>query len=310
MSDIKSRNNRYNTDRDYAEESEVRRRPAGSRKKKISKKKLKRMRQLAITGLIITTLVLITTFIFIFNCLSDKEELRDQGIAEFEKGNYEQAEQLLKDSVAEKQWFSESMDLDSRVYIAECALKSEDYARAISLFTELKDKYSDKEFIEERIAFADAMKSFSVDKDYAAAAAKLEPLAAKGNDGLYMYLGACYGKLGEDEKMLSAFETYISKYNMNSFIAYELSSYYLGIDENDKASEMINLGYKSGDTEYEYLLKYNEAVILEKKMNYNEAFNIINSLHSEYPDNEEIEKEYDFLYSRINIDEEPVNSDN
>ncbi len=310
MSENSNTNNRNSINSVYEENGEIRRKPSGTRKKRISKKKLKRMRQIAISGLIFTTLVLIITFIFIINCFSDKEELRDRGIAEFEKGNYQQAEALLKESVAEQQWFSDSMDLDSKVYIAECALKSEDYARAISLFTDIKDEYSDKEFIDERIAFADAMKSFSTDKDYASAAAKLEPLAANGNDGLYMYLGACYGKLGEDEKMLSAFENYISKYSMNSFVAYELSSYYLGIDENDKASEMISLGYKSGDTEYEYLLKYNEAVILEKQMKYNEAFNIINSLHSEYPDNEAIEKEYDFLYSRINIDDEPVNSDN
>lgn len=275
-----------------------------------SSRKKERMKKIAITGLIISVISIIATIIVIINCTSYKEELREQGIAEFNSGNYEKAEQLLQESIDEKQWFSKSMDIDSKVYIAESTLKRGDYTKALTLYNELlnSNEYSNKEFLKDRIEFADAMDTFINQKDYSSAAAKLEKLIEKGDSSLNIYLGACYANNGDGDKMQAAFDNYINDYGMNTYVASQLASYYVGIGDDAKASEYIQQGVYSGDDKYMYLLEYNKAVILERQKNYAEAYKIISELHLAYPDNIDFEKEYDFLNSRVNIDETPVNA--
>jgi hypothetical protein len=276
---------------------------------KRKKARQQRIKRLIITGLVILALIIAATAVVVVNCISDKEELREQGIAEFERGNYEKAEEYFQNSLNEKQWFSSSMDVDTRVYIAESALKRGDYPRAIELFTDLRDgenKYSNKDFLDGRIEFADAMDTFINKKDYTSAAGKLENLIAKGDTSLNIYLGACYANSGDAEKMMDSFNKYTDEYGMNSYVASQLASYYVGIGDNATAADYIQQGIYSGDDDYMYLLQYNQAVILERQRDYEGAFAIMSELHTVYPDNPDFEKEYDFLYSRINVDETPV----
>ena len=269
------------------------------------------IKKLAITGIVFCIALIAATIIIAVNCTSDKESLRDKAIVEFERANYEKAEELFNQSLEEKQWFSSSMDSDTKVYIAECTLKRGDYPRALELFNELlSDEHADKEFVQGRIEFADAMDTFINQKDYNSAATKLENLIAKGDNSLNIYLGACYGNNGEGDKMIECFNKYTEEFGMNSYIAAQLASYYVGIEDYATASDYIQQGIYSGDDKYFYLLDYNKAVILERQKDYEGAYAIISDLHLAYPDNKDFEKEYDFLYSRINIDEEPVNPGN
>lgn len=270
------------------------------------------IKKLAITGIVFCVALIAATIIIAVNCVSEKESLRDKGIVEYNRGSYEKAEEYFNQSLQEKQWFSSSMDLDTKVYIAESTLKRGDYPRALELFNELLsvDNYPDKEFINSRIEFADAMDTFVNQKDYSSAATKLEKLIEKGDNSLNIYLGACYGNNGEGDKMIDCFNKYTDEFGTNSYICAQLASYYVGIDDYATASDYIQQGIYSGDDKYFYLLDYNKAIILERQKDYEGAYQIISDLHLAYPDNKDFEKEYDFLYSRINIDEEPVNPGN
>ena len=63
--------------------SEVQKR---KKKRKMSKKKRKRLRQLAVMMTFVTAAVLVLSLIIVINCISDKEDIRDKGIAEYKQG--------------------------------------------------------------------------------------------------------------------------------------------------------------------------------------------------------------------------------
>ncbi len=287
--------------------SEVQKR---KKKRKMSKKKRKRLRQLAVMMTFVTAAVLVLSLIIVINCISDKEDIRDKGIAEYNKGNYEQAISLFNDSLAEHQWFSRNMDLDTKLYIANSYMELKQYDKARDLYKELRDEtsfYLDKDYLDTMIPLASALYSFTTEKDYSKALPELEEAVAAGHDQLNMYIGVCYAELGNSDKMLECFNKYTDKYGMNTFIAYELSAYYLSINDLTSAESYIEKGMGCEDDEYKYLLKYNRAVLMEINKDYQSAFDIVSQLRTDYPDNEDIEKEYDFLYTRVNIDKEPVN---
>ena len=54
---------------------------------------------------------------------------------------------------------------------------------------------------------------------------------------------------------------------------------------------------------------YNSIVLSEQKLDYETALEKATELIEEYPNNETYQKEYDFLYSRINVNTEPVHKD-
>ncbi len=280
------------------------------KKKKMSKAKRRRLRQLAVMMFFVTVAVLVLSLVIVINSISDKEEIREKAVAEYNKGNYEEAVSLFNKSIDEKQWFSRNMDLDSKLYIADSYMALKEYDKACELYKELRDEtsfYLDKDYLDTMIPLANALYAFSTEKDYSKALPELEEAVAAGHDNLYMYIGVCYGELGNSEKMLESFKNYTDKYGLNTFIAYEISAYYLHQGDLTSAESYIDKGMECEDDDYKYLLKYNRAVILEINRDYKSAYDIVSQLHADHPENEDIEKEYDFLYTRVNIDKEPVN---
>ena len=63
----------------------------------------------------------------------------------------------------------------------------------------------------------------------------------------------------------------------------------------------------SADGIYKDLLQYNQVIILETQGKYDEAFQMIAALHTQYPENTDMLREFTFLDSRINTDPQPVN---
>ena len=69
---------------------------------------------------------------------------------------------------------------------------------------------------------------------------------------------------------------------------------------------IINKGLSAGDDLYKDRVMYNSIVLSEKKLVYETALDKATELIEEYPNNETYQKEYDFLYSRINVNADPV----
>ena len=88
----------------------------------------------------------------------------------------------------------------------------------------------------------------------------------------------------------------------------QLSSYYMNNGDYETAIGYINDGLQSGDDLFIDKLQYNQVVYYEKKHDFNKAYELMNELYKNYADNVEFKAEYDYLYTRVNINPNPVNS--
>ena len=76
------------------------------------------MRRLIVLYAFIALIVIAFLIFFLSKTMSSKEANREEGITQFKQGNYDQAISAFQRSLAEEQWFSSEMDLDTRMYLA------------------------------------------------------------------------------------------------------------------------------------------------------------------------------------------------
>lgn len=286
-------------------------RKAALRRNDIERQKIKRRKRrkkLAVNYTIFTLIVAAFMFFILNNMISDKEELRKKGIDAYNNGNYSEAIEAFTASLNEEQWFTKNMDLDTRIYLGDCYLQLNQYGDAQAVYIELKSlnhgNYNE-EYIDSLVGAASAMVDME-NGNYDSAAAYLTEAVNEGNTWMNLYLGACYEKQGDYGHMMACYHDYLLSYPMNTYIAYQISTYYLNAEDYSSAKDYIDKGLSAGDTAYLSFVKYNEIVYYEQILDYTTAFAKAKEYINAYPDNEAGRKEYDFLYTRINIDPEPV----
>ena len=267
-----------------------------------------RKKKLALIYVFGTLIILITIAVFVALLRSDKEKLRDEGIEEYKAGRYDKAIELFKESLDENQLFSKKMDLDTRMYLGTAQMKTGRYMDAEKTFIRLhkdNDGTLDDARIDMFLGLAQVMQGYG-DMSPDTVIPKYEEAVKYGNYTALLYLASSYYEKERYEDMVQAYEDYITHVGLNSYVAYQLSSYYLSTGDYEKALAYVNDGLESGDDLYEGDLRYNLAVIYEKDHDYDNAYQIIKELYKSFPDNEEYRAEYDYLYTRVNIDPNPV----
>ena len=262
------------------------------------------------------TLVMAGIVYFIFRkCWSDKERFRVLGIEAMEKGSYEEALGLFRSSLAEEQWFSGDMDLDTKMYIGACYLRTKRYGDAAEMYRSLTKESSsvlDRTVIASLLETAEANQLALSMSDGKATpptdetVERLENLATE-DSRMFIYLASAYNRRGEYDKAREVLLKYCQENSLNSYVAYELSSAYIREDNLAAAKNIVELGLQAKDGVYKDLLQYNQVILLESEMKYDEAYSLISELHNQYPDNQDMLREYTFLYSRVYVDPVPVN---
>ena len=270
--------------------------------------------RLAVMCAVFSIIVIIGTAFIVVHSISDKESLREQGIEAFNAGQFNEAIDLFTESLDRKQWFSVKMDSDTKLYLAAAYMRSGDYFSAYNIYLEFaSSSFSTTKYPSDRLeddlrlskALGDVQSGDISDDTIASVQAELE----RGNKSANLFLGVCYQQKGQYDKMLDAFSEYVNDYGMNTYVAYQMSSYYIEKGDFDTAVTYINKGLSSGDKLYTDKLMYNDIVLSESKYDYESALQKAEKLIKEYPENETYQKEYTFLYSRINMDPNPVHSE-
>lgn len=274
----------------------------------------KRNLKLSIICFFVSVAVILGTGYVVMNCISDKKELREQGIEAFNSGKYEEAITYFQDSINQQQWFSEKMDADTDLYLAAAYIRTGEYTAAGDIYKKYLYSGSDKTSIGN--VELDTLNNLAQALEYTksgdmneASIATLKSEYDRGNKSMAIYLGACYQQLGDYENMVKYFDEYSLEYGMNTYIAMQLSSYYIDKGNLETAITIINKGLSAGDDLYMDRVMYNSIVLSEQKLDYETALEKATELIEEYPNNETYQKEYDFLYSRINVNTEPVHKD-
>ena len=274
----------------------------------------KRMRQLILVYTVITIIVGSFLTLLLMNAFSDKKKFRDEGITAFGQGNYTEAEASFQKSLNESQWFTGSMDLDTRMYLGACYLREGKYDDAAKCYKTVEDDNNgavDEDLLHSMIGTADAMSDISairtgqvpVDDTW------IEQLLQKAENQPYVYLciASVYNERGDTESAGKLLEKYLAVRPVNTYVAYELSAAYINQGKTAEATDMINKGLSSVDGTFADLLKYNQAILKEMEGDFQTAFSMLEELCKQYPDNADMKREYDFLYTRLNINETPVN---
>jgi tetratricopeptide (TPR) repeat protein len=272
----------------------------------------KRNVHLAVLCATFSIIVLLGTAFIVVHSISNKEKLREQGIAAFKAGSYNEAIADFKASIELRQWFSSKMDADTGLYLAAAYMRSGEYIQAYNIYNDFINDGNpttlSKDTLNDMATLASALDNIQGGNITEATVESLNKELQRGNNSAYLYLGLCYQQMGKTDEMLDAFNKYIETYGINTYISYQLSSYYLGSGDVDTAVTYINKGLSCGDELYKDKIMFNDIVVSETKLDYATALDKATKLLADYPENDIYQKEYDFLYSRINVNDEPVHT--
>ena len=264
---------------------------------------------------IFSIIVIISSIVVIAHSISDKKEHRDKGIKAFNESSYEEALKEFSISINTEQWFSSKMDYDTELYIAACYMRQGEYAEASKQYKKLTDEYSssktsfDRDTIMGMMFLADALEQANTGDISDATISQLKKEYEAGNVSMSIFLGTSYQQMGNYEEMVNYYTVYADKFGINTYIAYQLSAYYLDIGDIETATDYVNKGMNAEDDLYLDMLQFNDIIITEKNHDYVGALNKARALTEAYPDNETYKREYDFLDSRVNIDTTPVHTE-
>ena len=296
------------------EEVEEIKRKRAAKQRKARQRELRRKRnlRLAIICAVFSIIVIIGAAYIIVHSISDKEKLRNAGIKAFNSGSYNEAIDKFNESLSRDMWFSKNMDMDTNLYLGAAYMRNGEYEKAYQVYAKLiGSDYNSTDIsyvtIQEYANLANTLNSLKsgviTDDEVTSLKTELE----HGNKSVNLFLGLCYQQRGEYDEMIKAFNEYESDYGINTYLAYQMSSYYLKSGDLENATAYINKGLSASDSLYLDKLMYNDVVVSEKNKDYSGALEKIKPLAEQYPENEAYQKEYKFLYSRVNVNTEPVN---
>lgn len=297
------------SDRDLIEEQRIEKSYKAAKEQQ-NQAKRKRNLKLAIICVIFSVIVIFGVMLVVLNSISDKEELREQGIAAFNDGKNTDAVDLFKKSLDEKQLFSQEMDQDTRLYLAAAYIRMEKYKEALSVYNEIRENPGGNsiEKLDSYISVTKALQNVKEGNITDDDINSLHMELSRGNKSINLYLGTCYKEKGKTEEMLKYYNDYVSEFGMNTYVSFQLSSYYLDKKDQEKALSYINQGLSASDDLFKDKVLFNEIVYYERNHDYQTAFEKAESLTNSFPENETYQKEYKFLYSRVNIDPTPVHT--
>lgn len=121
-----------------------------------------------------------------------------------------------------------------------------------------------------------------------------------GFTGAYFYLGEIAMKEKDYETAVSNYEQYIQNTsNLKSAVVYnQLGEAYLQLKTYDQALKTFEEGIKLNDSAIMQQLKYNEIIALEHQGDFEQAYKKANKYLKQYPDDEGMKKEIEFLKTR------------
>lgn len=230
--------------------------------------------------------------------ISHKKEYFNIGLGHYEDEEYDKALDAFDKALLEKELFSSKQDMNIHLYIADIYMKTGEYQKAVGEYDKVLEYSAVKEKDVRKLQdLAQALFDFD-QGNYAGAIPGLEKAAKGDYPEMYMFLGTCYGQIGDVNNMFANYEIYVDKFGYNSYIYAQYASYYISVGELDQAYGFIYNGLKSDD-EYNAELRLLEIAYYERLKDFDHAFELAEELISYYPDNEDGQKEYAFLYTRV-----------
>ena len=266
---------------------------------------------LLIFNVVFYVLLFIGVSFVLIHMISPKKSIRDKGILAFHSGEYSEALKYFDDALAEKQWFSDRVDVDLMLYKADCLIRLDRFSEAMLVYTDVKQKYDEKFWknreLDYLIEINGNLQKF-YQGDYVSTVAGFLSAIENGHPEMNLYAAICYHRQGNYEKMKEYFDNYISVYGMSSFLYFEYGEYYISMGQIDDALKCIEQGITAKDQTYIKQLLFEQAYCYKEKRDYNKAFTLAKDYVMQYPEDEKGQALYDFLDTRVNVDDTLLNN--
>lgn len=108
----------------------------GPYEREMARRRRERKRRIRRFHLICLGVMLLAFIIVCVNIFSHKKSIRKEAVSLYEAGNYQEALDKFKEAYAEKQWFSDSINVDILLYEADCMMQ-------LQLFSDAELTYLD-----------------------------------------------------------------------------------------------------------------------------------------------------------------------
>lgn len=265
------------------------RKPVAKKRKKVTLKNILRL----FFGVIIA-LVLFYCVVF-----GIKFSMRGKAISLYENEDYKGAIDLFEEALKPNLPLLERFDNDVRFYLADCYVHEGQYGYACIEYNKILvwNDYKEIDGLKDLQKLAYGLQLYDR-KEYREALPILLEAYESGYSELVLYVGSCYGQIGDAENMQLYYNVFLRNNEMNSFMYAQYAAIALDQNKLDKAYDYIQKGMQLEEQSSIKELKFDEIVYYEKLNDFNTAFEKASAFVEEYPGDKDGKNEYDLLYTR------------
>jgi len=275
-----------------------------------ARRRRERKRRIRRFHLICLGVMLLAFIIVCVNIFSHKKSIRKEAVSLYEAGNYQEALDKFKEAYAEKQWFSDSINVDILLYEADCMMQLQLFSDAELTYLDIQKKYPTSKYDKEQLSYlsdlSHALGNYQRG-DYVSTVATFTKAVENGHKDISIYAAICYENQKSYDKMKEYLDIYANYHGIDAYVNYKYASYYYDTKDYNQALTYLAQGESAGDSDYLQEILYAEIMCYKELQNYTEAFSRATSYIAKYPEDQKGQDLYAYLDTRVNVNEVPVN---
>lgn len=282
----------------------------GPYEREMARRRRERKRRIRRFHLICLGVMLLAFIIVCVNIFSHKKSIRKEAVSLYEVGNYQEALDKFKEAYAEKQWFSDSINVDILLYEADCMMQLQLFSDAELTYLDIQKKYPTSKYDKEQLSYlsdlSHALGNYQRG-DYVSTVATFTKAVENGHKDISIYAAICYENQKSYDKMKEYLDIYANYHGIDAYVNYKYASYYYDTKDYNQALTYLAQGESAGDSDYLQEILYAEIMCYKELQNYTEAFSRATSYIAKYPEDQKGQDLYAYLDTRVNVNEVPVN---
>ncbi len=282
----------------------------GPYEREMARRRRERKRRIRRFHLICLGVMLLAFIIVCVNIFSHKKSIRKEAVSLYEAGNYQEALDKFKEAYAEKQWFSDSINVDILLYEADCMMQLQLFSDAELTYLDIQKKYPTSKYDKEQLSYlsdlSHALGNYQRG-DYVSTVATFTKAVENGHKDISIYAAICYENQKSYDKMKEYLDIYANYHGFDAYVNYKYASYYYDTKDYNQALTYLAQGESAGDSDYLQEILYAEIMCYKELQNYTEAFSRATSYIAKYPEDQKGQDLYAYLDTRVNVNEVPVN---
>ena len=282
----------------------------GPYEREMARRRRERKRRIRRFHLICLGVMLLAFIIVCVNIFSHKKSIRKEAVSLYEAGNYQEALDKFKEAYAEKQWFSDSINVDILLYEADCMMQLQLFSDAELTYLDIQKKYPTSKYDKEQLSYlsdlSHALGNYQRG-DYVSTVATFTKAVENGHKDISIYAAICYENQKSYDKMKEYLDIYANYHGIDAYVNYKYASYYYDTKDYNQALTYLAQGESAGDSDYLQEILYAEIMCYKELQKYTEAFSRATSYIAKYPEDQKGQDLYAYLDTRVNVNEVPVN---